>query len=99
MTAWRYQTHHSVLVLHVSIKVSVNEMKETIQAYGQTNGCHWPFVIGAVVLMTFPHGGVSSVVSGEGLLLLSITTILQGMKTEGFAIIFITVMKTTFKIR
>lgn len=55
--------------------------------------------MGAVVLMTFPHGGVSSMMSGEGLLLLSITTILQGMKTEGFAIIFITVMKTTFKIR
>lgn len=61
MTAWRYQTHHSVPVLHVSIKVSVNEMKETIQAYGQTNGCHWPFVMGAVVLMTFPHGGVDVV--------------------------------------
>ena len=58
MTTWRYQTHNSVPVLYVSIKFSVNETKESIKAYGQTNGCHWPFVMVAVVLMTFPHGDV-----------------------------------------
>lgn len=57
MTAWRYQTHHSVPVLYVSIKVIVNEMKETIQAYGQTNACHWPFVMGADIWWGLLHFG------------------------------------------